>query len=79
MQTSVCLAWRTKVRVPGVYRIGSKLDIHCDFRASLPQVNAALLEMEAHITRRKPVPGLLSGSLAAGCSAKVSVERSKLG
>jgi len=36
------------------------LDIHCDYRASLPQANAALLEMEAQITRRKPIPGLLS-------------------
>jgi len=40
-------------------RLG-ELDIHCDHRASLPQVNAALLEMEAHINRRQPIPGLLS-------------------
>lgn len=38
----------------------AELDIHCDHRTSLPQVNAALLEMEAQITRRKPIPGLLS-------------------
>lgn len=34
--------------------------IRCDYRATLPQINAALREMEAHVTRRAPVPGLLS-------------------
>jgi len=38
----------------------AELDIQCGQRASLPQIDAALLEMEANMTRRKPVPGLLS-------------------
>ncbi len=38
----------------------AELDIRCDQRASLPQVNAALLEIDEHINRRKPIPGLLS-------------------
>lgn len=37
----------------------AELDIRCDYRATLPQANTALLEMEAHATKRKPVPGLL--------------------
>lgn len=36
------------------------LDIRCERRASLPQIDAALLEMEAQMTRREPIPGLLS-------------------
>lgn len=38
----------------------AELDIHCGQRASLPQINAALLEMENNMTRHKPIPGLLS-------------------
>lgn len=38
----------------------AELGIRCDYRNTLPPVNAALLEMEAHATKRKPVPGLLS-------------------
>lgn len=34
--------------------------IRCDYRAALPQIHAALREMEARITKREPVPGLLS-------------------
>ncbi len=38
----------------------SEAGIRCDYRATLPQINAALREMEAHVTKREPVPGLLS-------------------
>ncbi|MBA4379264.1 MAG: hypothetical protein C0393_00985 [Anaerolinea sp.] len=38
----------------------AELDIRCDYRATLPQANTALLEMEAHAAKRKPIPGLLS-------------------
>jgi hypothetical protein len=38
----------------------AELDVHCSFRASLPQASSALLEIEAQINGRKPIPGLLS-------------------
>lgn len=38
----------------------AELEIRCDYRATLPQANNALLEMEEHATKRKPIPGLLS-------------------
>jgi len=44
----------------------AELDIHCDYRATLPcaaptrQANAAMLEMEPGIAKQKPIPGLLS-------------------
>jgi hypothetical protein len=38
----------------------AELDVHCSFRASLPQADATLLRLEARMTRRKPLPGLLS-------------------
>jgi hypothetical protein len=38
----------------------AELDIRCELRASLPQVNAALFEMEAQANQREPIPGLLS-------------------
>ncbi|PJH75017.1 MAG: hypothetical protein CO064_08890 [Anaerolineae bacterium CG_4_9_14_0_8_um_filter_58_9] len=38
----------------------AELEIRCDYRATLPQANSALLEMEEHATKRKPIPGLLS-------------------
>lgn len=38
----------------------AELEIGCEQRASLPQIDAALLEMEANITRREPIPGLSS-------------------
>jgi hypothetical protein len=38
----------------------AELDVHCSFRASLPQASAALLEIEAQMNGRKPIPGLLS-------------------
>jgi Domain of unknown function (DUF6930) len=38
----------------------SDVGIRCAYRAILPQINAALREMEAHVTKREPVPGLLS-------------------
>lgn len=38
----------------------AELSIRCDYRGSLPQVDAALLEMETQINKRKPIPGLLS-------------------
>ena len=34
--------------------------IRCDYRATLPLINAALREMEADATKREPIPGLLS-------------------
>jgi len=37
-----------------------ELDIHCGYRPCLPQVDAALLEIDAHLNRRPPLPGLLS-------------------
>lgn len=36
------------------------IGIRCEHQAALPQVNALLHEMEAHMTRRQPRPGLLS-------------------
>ena len=36
------------------------LGIRCEQRASLPQINAALLEIEAQANRHPPFPGLLS-------------------
>lgn len=38
----------------------AELEIRCDYRTTLPQANSALLEMEEHATKRKPIPGLLS-------------------
>ena len=38
----------------------AELGIRCDYRATLPQTNSALLELEEHATKRKPIPGLLS-------------------
>ena len=38
----------------------AELDVHCSYRASLPQASAALLEIEAQMNGRKPIPGLLS-------------------
>jgi hypothetical protein len=38
----------------------AELDIRCSYRATLPPVNAALREMEARMTKREPIPGLLS-------------------
>jgi len=36
------------------------MDVRCEYRADLPLMTAALREMEAHINRREPTPGLLS-------------------
>lgn len=38
----------------------AELGIRCELRASLPQVNTALLEMDAQANKREPIPGLLS-------------------
>jgi hypothetical protein len=38
----------------------SDVGIRCDYRATLPQINAVLREMEAHVTKREPIPGLLN-------------------
>jgi hypothetical protein len=38
----------------------AELGIRCDYRPTLPLVNAALRELEAHLTKREPIPGLLS-------------------
>jgi len=38
----------------------AELDVHCVHRPSLPQIDAALLEMDALMNRRQPIPGLLS-------------------
>lgn len=38
----------------------AEMGIGCDYRAVLPQLNAAMLGLEAKQTRREPVPGLLS-------------------
>lgn len=38
----------------------AEVGIRCDLRASLPQINEALLELEAQANKREPVPGLLS-------------------
>ena len=38
----------------------AELGIHCDFRASLPQVNQALTSFESNMNQREPDPGLLS-------------------
>jgi hypothetical protein len=36
------------------------LGIRCELRASLPQINNALLELEAQANKREPIPSLLS-------------------
>ncbi len=38
----------------------AELGIRCELRASLPQINEALFELEAQANKREPVPGLLS-------------------
>ena len=38
----------------------AELGIRCDHRASLPQINEALDEMETNLNQREPIPGLLS-------------------
>jgi len=38
----------------------AEIDIRCDYRPSLPPVDAALREMEAYMTEQEPLPGLLS-------------------
>ena len=37
----------------------AELEIQCQYRHTLPLMNNALLEMEAYLTRREPIPGLL--------------------
>jgi hypothetical protein len=38
----------------------AELGIRCEYRASLPQIDHALLELEAQANKREPIPGLLS-------------------
>jgi len=38
----------------------AELGIRCDHRASLPQLNEALVELETNMNQREPIPGLLS-------------------
>ncbi|MBN1888262.1 MAG: hypothetical protein JW850_09735 [Thermoflexales bacterium] len=38
----------------------AQVEVRCEHRAVLPQVQVALREMEAHMSKRTPVPGLLS-------------------
>lgn len=38
----------------------AEIDVRCDYRAKLPLAEATLREMEAHMTKREPIPGLLS-------------------
>jgi len=37
----------------------AELEIGCQYRHTLPLMNNALLEMEAHLNKREPIPGLL--------------------
>jgi hypothetical protein len=37
----------------------AKLDIHCIYRSTLPEMRTALLELEETVNKRKPIPGLL--------------------
>jgi len=38
----------------------AEVDVLCEYRPTLAQINAALREMEAYMTKREPIPGLLS-------------------
>jgi hypothetical protein len=38
----------------------AEVGIRCELRASLPQINNALFELEAQANKREPIPGLLS-------------------
>jgi hypothetical protein len=38
----------------------AEVDVLCEYRPTLAQMNTALREMEAHMTKREPIPGLLS-------------------
>ncbi|MFQ5343909.1 MAG: hypothetical protein ACE5F6_20385 [Anaerolineae bacterium] len=38
----------------------AEIDVGCEYRARLPLVDATLREMEAHMNKRDPIPGLLS-------------------
>jgi len=38
----------------------AEIDVRCDHRPSLPLTDAALREMEVHMTKQEPIPGLLS-------------------
>jgi hypothetical protein len=38
----------------------AEVDVRAELRASLPQLNAAMHEMEATMNQREPIPGLLS-------------------
>ena len=37
----------------------AELEIRCEYRHTLPLMNNALLEMEAYLNKREPIPGLL--------------------